>query len=213
MPPCPLVKGWGGAPPKDKGREECPPGNFIAGLDEAGRAPLAGPVVSACVVWDGLPASREKVNDSKLLSEKQREHLFGWILEHAYKVGVGQASPREIERLNIHNASLLSMERAVRKTALQPRLLLVDGLFPLKGTAQSMPVVKGDRKCFFIACASIVAKVVRDRLMVVYGAVYPDYNWRQNKGYPTEEHRLAIERFGLSPFHRKTFKGVKEYVR
>jgi ribonuclease HII len=168
-------------------------------------------VVSACVVWEGLPVLREQVNDSKLLSEKTRERLFGWILEHAYKVAVGQASPREIERLNIHNASLLSMERAVRKTALQPRLLLVDGLFPLKGMPQSQPVVKGDRKCFFMACASIVAKVARDRLMTAYDAVYPHYNWKQNKGYPTEEHRLAIRKFGLTPLHRKTFRGVKEY--
>ena len=95
--------------------------------------------------------------------------------------------------------------------ALQPDLLLVDGLFPLRGRAHSKPVVKGDRRCFFIACASIVAKVVRDRLMVVYDAVYPHYNWKKNKGYPTEEHRAAIVAFGLSPLHRKTFKGVKEH--
>ncbi len=133
----------------------------------------------------GPAASREKVNDSKLLSEKRREYFFGWILENAYKVTVGLASPEEIERLNIHYASLLSMERAVRNTALQPRLLLVDGLFPLKEMDQSKAVVKGDRKCFFIACASIVAKVVRDRLMAVYDAAYPQYNWKQNKGYPT----------------------------
>ena len=184
---------------------------LVAGLDEAGRGPLAGPVVSSCVVWEGLPPLEEKVNDSKLLSEKRREYLFGWILEHAYRVTLGMASPEEIERLNIHYASLLSMERAVRNTALQPRLLLVDGLFPLEGMDHSKPVVKGDRKCFFIACASIVAKVVRDRLMVVYDAAYPHYNWKKNKGYPTGEHKLAIERFGLSPLHRRTFKGVKEY--
>jgi len=185
--------------------------DFVAGLDEAGRAPLAGPVVSSCVVWEGLPALKEKVNDSKLLSEKKREYLFGWILENAYKVAVGVASPEEIERLNIHYASLLSMERAVRNTALRPRLLLVDGLFPLKGMDQSKAVVKGDRKCFFIASASIVAKVVRDRLMAIYDAAYPHYNWKKNKGYPTGEHKLAIEKFGISPLHRRTFKGVKEY--
>jgi ribonuclease HII len=183
----------------------------VAGLDEAGRAPLAGPVVSSCVVWEGLPSLREKVNDSKLLSEKKREYFFRWILEHAHKVTVGLARPEEIERLNIHYASLLSMERAVRNTALRPRLILVDGLFPLKGMDHSKPVVKGDRKCFFIACASIVAKVVRDRLMAVYDAAYPCYNWKQNKGYPTAEHRAAIERFGLTPLHRRTFRGVKEY--
>jgi ribonuclease HII len=162
-------------------------------------------------VWEGLPALKKKVNDSKLLGEKQREYLFGWILENAYKVAVGVASPEEIERLNIHYASLLSMERAVSNTALQPRLLLVDGLFPLKGMDHSKAVVKGDRKCFFIACASIVAKVVRDRLMAIYDASYPHYNWKNNKGYPTGEHKLAIERFGISPLHRRTFRGVKEY--
>ncbi len=195
----------GGAEP------QCCLTDLVAGLDEAGRAPLAGPVVSSCVVWEGLPAVREQVNDSKLLSQKRREYLFGWILQSAYKVTVGLACPVEIERMNIHHASLLSMERAVRNTALHPRLLLVDGLFPLKGLDRSKPLVKGDRKCFFIACASIVAKVVRDRLMTVYDAAYPHYNWKQNKGYPTAEHRLAIERFGLTPLHRRTYRGVKEY--
>jgi ribonuclease HII len=189
----------------------CPLTGLVAGLDEAGRAPLAGPVVSACVVWDGPPPlKREPVNDSKLLSEKQREYLFGWIHENAYKVGVGIASTEEIERLNIHYASLLSMERAVAETALAPRLILVDGLFPLKNTARSKAVVKGDRKCFYIASASIVAKVVRDRIMVAYDADYPQYQWKKNKGYPTAEHRQAILHFGFTPIHRKTFKGVKE---
>lgn len=187
---------------------------LVAGLDEAGRAPLAGPVVSACVVWDGPPpVARAPVNDSKLLSEKQREHLFGWIHETAYKVGVGIASTEEIERLNIHHASLLSMERAVAETALAPQLLLVDGLFPLKNTPGSRAVVKGDRKCFYIACASIIAKVARDRIMVAYDAEYPQYQWKKNKGYPTPEHKRAILDFGLTPIHRKTFRGVKEFVR
>lgn len=184
---------------------------LVAGLDEAGRAPLAGPVVSSCVVWDGLPPVREKVNDSKLLTEKERGFFFSWILENAYKVTVGLASAGEIEQLNIHYATLLSMERAVKSCSVELNLLLVDGLFPLKCVPQSKPVVKGDRKCFYIACASIVAKVVRDRLMVVYDAAYPQYLWRKNKGYPTEEHRRAIEEHGLSPLHRKTFRGVKEY--
>lgn len=184
---------------------------LVAGLDEAGRAPLAGPVVSSCVLWDGLPAVREKVNDSKLLTEKEREAFFGWILDNAYKVTVGVASVREIERLNIHNATLLSMKRALRNTGVAPALVLVDGLFPIKQIPQSKPVVKGDRRCFFIACASIIAKVVRDHLMVIYDSSFPCYKWSKNKGYPTEEHRKAIEAHGLSPLHRRTFKGVKEY--
>jgi ribonuclease HII len=184
---------------------------IVAGLDEAGRAPLAGPVVSACVVWEGLPPVREKVKDSKLLSEKERTRFFSWILDNAYKVSVGLASPEEIEKINIHRASLLSMERAVRNTALQPNLLLIDGLFTLRSMPCSRAFVKGDRKCFFIACASIVAKVVRDRIMSVYDTSYPHYNWRSNKGYPTADHKRAIEKHGVCPLHRRTFKGVKEF--
>jgi ribonuclease HII len=186
---------------------------LVGGLDEAGRAPLAGPVVSSCVVWEGLPREREKVNDSKLLTAKERERFFGWIVEHAYRVTVGLSTCEEIEQLNIHHATLLSMERAVKNTNVEPRLLLVDGLFPLKHMSQSKAIVKGDRKCFFIACASIIAKVVRDRLMTVYDARYPQYGWKRNKGYPTEEHRKAIEKYGISPLHRRTFRGVKEYYR
>jgi ribonuclease HII len=185
---------------------------LVGGLDEAGRAPLAGPVVSSCVVWRGLPGVREKVNDSKLLTEKEREYFFLWILGNAYKVGVGLSTNKEIEKLNIHRATLLSMERAVRKCNVEPTLLLVDGLFPLKNRTQSKAVIRGDRKCFFVACASIVAKVVRDRLMTLHDVEYPHYGWKKNKGYPTEEHRKAIEIHGITPLHRKTFKGVKEYV-
>jgi ribonuclease HII len=184
---------------------------LVGGLDEAGRAPLAGPVVSSCVVWKGLPPVREKVNDSKLLSEKQREYFFRWIVDNACKVAIGLATPEEIEQLNIHHATLLSMERAVRNTSIEPTLLIVDGLFPVPHMDQSKAVVKGDRKCFFVACASIIAKVARDRLMTAYDAKYPQYGWKKNKGYPTEEHRKAIETYGISPLHRKTFRGVREY--
>lgn len=184
---------------------------LVAGLDEAGRAPLAGPVVSACVIWDGPPPDKhEGVNDSKLLTEKQREYLFDWIQDNAYRVGVGIASNDEIEKLNIHHASLLSMERAVAVTAVSPGLVLVDGLFPLKERAGSVAVVKGDRKCFYIACASIIAKVHRDRMMVAYDTDYPQYQWKKNKGYPTPEHKQAILDYGITPLHRKTFRGVKE---
>jgi ribonuclease HII len=189
----------------------CRLGGLVGGLDEAGRAPLAGPVVSSCVVWQGLPPAREKVRDSKLLSEKQRERFFDWISEHAFGVGVGVATPEEIETLNIHHASLLSMERAVANVKTEPGLLLVDGLFRLPGMTQSTAVVKGDRKCFFVACASIIAKVARDRMMVAYDSQYPQYGWKKNKGYPTEDHRKAIESCGITPLHRKTFKGVREY--
>lgn len=190
----------------------CPLRGLIAGIDEAGRAPLAGPVVSSCVVWVDLPSVREKVNDSKLLTENERNRLFLWITDNAYKVGVGMASHEEIEKLNIHNATLLSMERAVLDAAVSPDIILVDGAFPLRKYRTSKAVVKGDRKCFFMACASIIAKVTRDRIMTEYGKSFPGYLFEKNKGYPTPEHRKAIEEHGICPIHRKTFKGVAEHV-
>lgn len=190
----------------------CPLTGLVAGIDESGRGPLAGPVVSSCVVWRGLPEIREKVADSKLLSEKQRTHLYGWIREYAIRVGIGIASHMEIETMNIHRATLLSMERALRDTGSTPDTLLIDGVHVLKSSPTGKAVVRGDRKCFFIACASIVAKVVRDRIMDMYDMIYPGYGFTQHKGYPTEHHRMAIRRLGLSPIHRKTFKGVREYV-
>lgn len=183
---------------------------IVAGLDEAGRGPLAGPVVSSCVAWQALPTARKPVDDSKLLSEEQRKGLFPWILSNAYKVGVGLATPREIEKLNIHNATLLSMERAIRATHAPMALILVDGLFGPPSYPNCKALVKGDRKCFFVACASIIAKVVRDEVMEGYDLLYPQYLFKKNKGYPTEEHRAAIRTYGPSPIHRRTFRGVKE---
>jgi len=121
---------------------------IVAGLDEAGRGPLAGPVISSCIAWQGLPAVRAPVNDSKLLSEQQRKSLFPWIVANAYRVGVGSATPREIEKLNIHNATLLSMERAVKAARTPMDLILVDGLFPVPSYPNCKTLVKGDRKCF-----------------------------------------------------------------
>ena len=185
---------------------------IVAGLDEAGRGPLAGPVVSSCVSWQGLPAERASVNDSKLLSERERKSLFQWIQGNAYKVSIGSATPREIERLNIHNATLLSMKRAIKAVGVPVSLILVDGLFAVPSYPKCKTLVKGDRKCFFIACASIVAKVFRDGIMEKYDNLYPQYLFRKNKGYGTEEHLEALRVYGLSPIHRRTFRGVKELV-
>lgn len=190
----------------------CPLAGLIGGIDEAGRGPLAGPVVSSCVIWHGLPGGREPVNDSKLLTEKQRVDLFKWISDNAYKVGIGIATHGEIEKMNILRASLLSMERALKDTRLQPDLLLIDGNYGIKTFPRSRPIIKGDRKCFFIACASIIAKVTRDAIMEEYDVLYPHYNFKKNKGYPTKDHRKAIQAYGVSPIHRKTFRGVKEYL-
>jgi ribonuclease HII len=185
---------------------------IVAGLDEAGRGPLAGPVISSCIAWQSLPAERAPVNDSKLLSEQQRKRLFPWIVTNAYRVGVGLATPREIEELNIHNATLLSMERAIKAARTPMDLILVDGLFAVPSYPNCKTLVKGDRKCFFIACASIVAKVVRDDIMEKYDDLYPQYLFKKNKGYPTDKHKEAIRIHGLSPIHRRTFRGVKEMV-
>lgn len=150
--------------------------------------------------------------DSKLLTERQRASLFGWIKAHAFRVGIGIASHEEIDRLNIHRASLLSMARALNDAGVKPQLLLIDGMFGIPGFPEGKAIVRGDRKCFFIAGASIVAKVVRDRIMIMYDSIYPQYGFQQHKGYPTENHRAALKRFGISPIHRRTFKGVKEIV-
>ncbi len=190
----------------------CPLTGLVGGIDEAGRGPLAGPVVSSCVVWKELPDNKCGVADSKLLTEKQREDLFSWITHHAFRVGVGIATNEEIDALNILNASLLSMERAVHHTGVAPDLLLVDGNRKLKNFPDCRPVIKGDKKCFYIACASIIAKVVRDRIMDMYHLLYPVYNFRQNKGYPTKDHKMFIRNHGILPIHRKTFRGVKEYL-
>ncbi len=185
---------------------------IVAGLDEAGRGPLAGPIVSSCVAWQSLPPERAPVNDSKLLSEQQRKSLFQWIQANAYRVSTGSATPREIERLNIHNATLLSMKRAIKAIGVPINLILVDGLFAVPSYPKCKTLVKGDRKCFFIACASIVAKVTRDNIMEKYDKFYPQYLFKRHKGYATEEHLEAIRTYGFSPIHRRTFRGVKELV-
>lgn len=186
---------------------------LIGGIDEAGRGPLAGPVVSSCVVWKGLPPDRPKgIDDSKLLTPRQRSELFPWIRKNAFAVGIGIATHEEIDTINILRASLLSMERALEESGTEPDLLLVDGKFGLRSHPRCKPVIKGDRKCFYVACASIVAKVVRDSIMDTYGLDYPQYHFKKNKGYPTKDHKLAIERYGISPIHRKTFRGVREHL-
>jgi len=184
---------------------------FVGGIDEAGRGPLAGPVVSSCVVWNKVPEDLRGVTDSKLLTEKERVGLFSWIMDNALSVGIGMATHEEIDAMNILNATILSMERALEATGVDPYLILVDGNRGLKNYPKARPVVRGDRKCFFMASASIIAKVVRDRAMDAYDHIYPQYNFKRNKGYPTKQHRAAIENFGVTPIHRRTFKGVKEY--
>jgi len=181
----------------------------VAGVDEVGRGPLAGPVVAAAVVLpEGcvLPG----VDDSKRLTEARREESVSEVLRVARFVGVGAASAREIDLINIRRATALAMRRAVAHLPVRPDHLLVDGLpVPELGLETHTAVVKGDRLVHCISCASVVAKVVRDRLMARLAARYPQYGWERNKGYATAEHLEALARFGPTPHHRRSFAPVQ----
>jgi ribonuclease HII len=186
--------------------------SMIAGVDEAGRGPLAGPVVAAATI---LPQqfSLPHLDDSKKLSPKKREQLFDGIYEQAISIGIGIVDPAEIDRINILQATLLSMHMAVHNLKPAPDYLLVDGTFPIRSPIPQKVVKRGDRRCATIAAASIIAKVTRDRLMRIYDQEFPEYCFGKNKGYGTEEHRVAIRTFGHCWIHRKTFRGVREYVK
>lgn len=177
---------------------------LIAGLDEAGRGALAGPVVAASVII--FPqAWHEGVTDSKLLSASVRDALYRWILAHAVSIGVGQVGPTQIDQINILKATFQAMHEAVQQMSVQPDFLLVDGRdFPFPGRVGA-PLVKGDRASFSIACASIVAKVTRDRIMEKLHHDYPAYRFDQHKGYGTRKHYQAIDAEGILDIHRRTF--------
>ncbi|MGH7503253.1 MAG: ribonuclease HII [Longimicrobiales bacterium] len=177
----------------------------VAGLDEVGRGPLAGPVLAAAVILPPGLAIRG-VDDSKRLPAARREALFHEIRQHALCIGIGAASTREIDRLNILQATYLAMKRAVCRLRLTPECIIIDGLrVPVFGEEQHA-VIDGDAKVHCVACASIVAKVVRDRLMCRLAPRYPAYHWDENAGYATEEHRGAIVQFGFTPHHRRSFE-------
>jgi ribonuclease HII len=177
---------------------------YIAGTDEAGRGPLAGPVVAAAVIFDN-DIFIDGVNDSKQLSEKEREYLLPQILEKCITCSVSVISHIQIEKINILQASLLAMTTSIDRLKIKPDLVLVDGNKALNHSINSIPIIKGDSKSFAIASASIIAKVARDRIMKRLDHYYPVYSWSKNKGYGTQEHIAAIKTFGPSPFHRPTF--------
>jgi len=183
----------------------------IAGIDEAGRGPLAGPVVSAAVILSPVIQLTD-VNDSKKLSPKKRARLYEKIYVHAVSIGIGIVDAIEIDRINILQASLLAMAMAVDNLQPQPDCLLIDGTFGISSNLPQKPIAKGDSLSISIAAASIIAKVTRDRLMESYHDYYPQFGFSQHKGYPTKAHKEAIRKFGFSPIHRKSFRGVKEYV-
>ncbi|MCK5825821.1 MAG: ribonuclease HII [Desulfuromusa sp.] len=183
----------------------------VAGIDEAGRGPLAGPVVAAAVI---LPEGFELpgLTDSKKLTEKQRNRFYPQIRQLATAVGVGVASVAEIDRINILQATLLAMERAILHLSKAPDHLLIDGITPIPLKISQQTLIKGDSRSLSIAAASVVAKVVRDRIMQSFARQLPEYGFAKHKGYGTRLHRQAIAEFGPCYLHRKTFSGVKEYL-
>lgn len=186
---------------------------IIAGIDEAGRGPLCGPVFAACAIILDRNIYPKTVDDSKKLTEKHREEIFEEILELEFNnkifFGIGQADVEEIELINIRNATKLAMSRAyyqmVEKYNMNVDLVLIDGNFVPELNTKTEYIIKGDQKSVSIATASIIAKVSRDKLLLELDKQYPEYNWKKNKGYGTSEHIEAIKKYGLSKFHRKSF--------
>ncbi len=180
--------------------------SYICGIDEAGRGPLAGPVVAGAVI---LPRGCEilHLNDSKKLSAARREELYDEIMEKAVSVGVGMASPARIDEINILQATYEAMRQAVDSLSTEPELLLNDAVTIPEMTIPQVPIIKGDAKSVSIAAASIIAKVTRDRLMIQYDDILPGYGFAQNKGYGSKEHIEALKSLGPTPIHRHSFIG------
>jgi ribonuclease HII len=184
---------------------------WVAGLDEVGRGPLAGPVVAACVILNENCNYRAFI-DSKTIDAKSRSQLCRELRGSGAKIGVGIISESDIDRLNILQASLLAMNKAIEALSVEPDFLLVDGNQKIPTTIPQQTLVKGESKSASIAAASIIAKVARDELMEQYHLQFPEYNFKQNKGYGTLEHRSAIRIYGPCAIHRQTFRCVKEFI-
>jgi ribonuclease HII len=182
---------------------------YIAGIDEVGRGPLAGPVTACAVI---LPRDTKilYLNDSKKLSEKKRELLYGEIMEKAVSVGIGWVSNEAIDEMNILQATYEAMRQAILSLSVVPEVLLNDAVTIPKISIPQVPIIKGDTKSASIAAASIIAKVTRDRYMKEMDEVYPGYHFGKNKGYGTKEHTLALKELGPCPLHRKTF--IKKFL-
>ena len=181
----------------------------VAGVDEVGRGPLAGPVVAGAVI---LPKGKRilYVNDSKKLSEKKRDELFDVIKEEALSYGIGIVSPERIDEINILQATYEAMREAVNKLSVKPDILLNDAVTIPGIDVKQIPIIKGDAKSLSIASASILAKVTRDRLMTEYDSLYPEYGFARHKGYGTKVHIEAIKEYGPCPIHRRTF--IKNFI-
>ncbi len=183
-------------------------GKDIVGVDEAGRGPLAGPVVAAAILIDRSIVI-DGVNDSKKLNEKKRDELYPLILRNARRVGISVVDENIIDEINIYQAAKRAMIEAVLALEIRPSIVLVDGMKLPDALFPNVRIVGGDGRSFRIAAASVVAKVTRDRIMCLLDEEFPNYGWSHNKGYPTREHIKAIRSFGVTPYHRKTFKGIK----
>ena len=182
---------------------------YICGIDEVGRGPLAGPVVAGAVI---LPKDCKilYLNDSKQLSEKKREELYDIIMQEAVAVGIGYATHTRIDEINILQATYEAMREAISKLSVKPDILLNDAVTIPEVDIKQVPIIKGDAKSLSIACASIVAKVTRDRMMDEYHNIYPEYDFKSNKGYGTKAHINTLKEIGPSPLHRKTF--IKNFI-
>lgn len=181
----------------------------VAAIDEAGRGPLAGPVVAACCV---MPADKiiEGINDSKKISEKKREQLFPKIMDIAEHVGIGIVDNFEIDEINILNAAKKAFYLAYKNMGYTPQLLLIDGRDIISVETEVRAVIHGDATCYSIACASIIAKVTRDRIMKEYAQKYPEYLFEKHKGYGTKEHIELLAKYGVCEIHRRTF--IKKFI-
>ena len=183
--------------------------NIVAGVDEAGRGPLAGPVVAAAVI---LPENNkiDGLRDSKKLSAKQREVLFGQIKNNAISIGIGQSSVKRIVEMNIRNASFLAMQRALGNLTITPKSALIDGESLPNQIIPNLGIIKGDDKVDSIKAASIIAKVTRDNLMIRYSKIFPEYGIDKHKGYGTTMHMEALRKYKATPIHRRSFKPVRD---
>jgi ribonuclease HII len=184
---------------------------YIAGVDEAGRGPLAGPVVAAAVILK-KGAILKYTNDSKQLSEKQREKALIEIKENALAIGIGISSVEEIDLINIYRASREAMLSAIYQLKIKPEFLLIDAM-PMEIDIPLKSIIKGDTLSISIAAASIVAKTTRDAYMIEMDKVFPEYGFKNHKGYGTKEHLEAIEKYGITPIHRKTYEPVKSMLK
>lgn len=185
--------------------------DYVAGMDEVGRGPLIGPVVTACVI---LPKdfTLNGLTDSKKLSEKKREEYYDYIMEHALSVSVGMMDEKVIDEVNIYEATKLAMYQAVEKSSIKPQHILIDAMKLEKLEIPSTSIIKGDAKSISIAAASVIAKVTRDRMMIELDQKYPMYGFKSHKGYPTKKHVEAIEQYGLIDGYRKTFRPISAMI-